>query len=74
MADMLTRDLAAFELDAPSNSANGAVAPNIEVAVARAEGALIGLNDGSPLAAEFIRLLEAVRNTTMVQSEQHRAS
>lgn len=74
MADMLTRDLAAFEVDAPSHSSISVAAPNIELAVARAEGALIGLNDGSPLAVEFLRLLEAVRNETVSQNEQHRAS
>ena len=74
MADMLARDLAAFDVEAPSKSATGVPAANIEVAVARAEGALIGLNDGSPLAAEFIRLLEAVRNASVSPNEQHRAS
>jgi hypothetical protein len=74
MADMLVRDLAAFEVDTTPGSSSGVPAPNIELAVARAEGALIGLDDGSPLAAEFVRLLEAVRNATVSQNAQHRAS
>jgi hypothetical protein len=74
MADMLTRDLAAFDLDSSPAAPNSVAAPGIEVAVARAEGALLGLNDGSPLATEFNRLLEAVRSAALSQNQQHRAS
>lgn len=74
MADMLTRDLAAFDLDTAPAAPNHAVAPGIEVAVARAEGVLLGLNDGSTLATEFNRLLEAVRSAALPQDQQHRAS
>lgn len=70
MADMLARDLAAYETptvgDAPAlqptAQPTAARSPGIEVAAARAEGVLVGLDDGSVLAREFARLLEAVRN------------
>lgn len=82
MADMLARDLAAYETpsvdDAPAlkPAAQPALpSPGIAVAAARAEGVLIGLDDGSVLAKEFARLLEAVRNTGDANgSAEYRAS
>ena len=79
---MLARDLAAYETpsvdDAPAlkPAAQPALpSPGIAVAAARAEGVLIGLDDGSVLAKEFARLLEAVRNTGDANgSAEYRAS
>jgi len=59
---MLARDLAAFETD--SEPAVPAPGGGVELpsAIARAEGVLIGLADGSPLAEEFARFVSAVQN------------
>jgi hypothetical protein len=73
MAEMLTRDLATYDIDTPTAAPSSAGSPNIEVATARAEGVLIGLDDGSPLASEFRKLLDAVLRSTSVD-QQHRAS
>lgn len=71
MAEMLTRDLAAFDVESATPASSGT--PNIEVAAARAEGVLIGLDDGSPLATEFRKLLDAVLAPASAD-QQHRAS
>ncbi|WP_207843968.1 hypothetical protein [Williamsia soli] len=75
MAEMLTRDLATYDIDTPPAAAapSSGGSPNIELATARAEGVLVGLDDGSPLAAEFRKLLDAVLGSTAVD-QQHRAS
>ncbi|SIS23364.1 hypothetical protein SAMN05445060_4104 [Williamsia sterculiae] len=75
---MLSRDLAAYEVpsaDPELREPTVAPTPGLEVATARAEGVLIGLNDGSVLASEFARLLEAVRAAGNAEtSTQYRAS
>lgn len=73
MAEMLTRDLATYDIETPAANPSSAGPPNIEIAAARAEGVLIGLDDGSPLATEFRKLLDAVRSSTSVDQE-HKAS
>ncbi|MBA4025051.1 MAG: hypothetical protein C0482_22075 [Gordonia sp.] len=73
MAEMLTRDLATYDIETPSADASSAAPPNMDMATARAEGVLVGLDDGSPLATEFRRLLDAVLSSTSAD-QQHRAS
>lgn len=70
---MLARDLAAFDLD--SDSAVPAQDGGIELptAIARAEGVLIGLADGSPLAEEFAKFVSAVQNAVPSRQQQYRA-
>lgn len=73
MAEMLTRDLATYDTETPAAAPSSPGSPNIEVAAARAEGVLVGLDDGSLLATEFRKLLDAVVSSTSVD-RQHRAS
>lgn len=74
MAEMLTRDLATYDIETPAATQRSAGSPDIELATARAEGVLVGLDDGSPLATEFRKLLDAVLSSTSVDQQQHRAS
>lgn len=74
MAQMLERDLAAFDTAAaPEPTPQVSPATGLDIAVARAEGVLLGLSDGSVLANEFTRLLDAVKAAQHPQQEQHRA-
>lgn len=73
MAQMLERDLAAFDSSAsPKSTPEPSSVAGLDTAVARAEGVLLGLSDGSVLASEFTRLLDAVRAAQPSQ-QQHRA-
>lgn len=67
---MLSRDLAAFDIDNAPEPQAQIDGPELPTAIARAEGVLIGLADGSPLAEEFARFVNAVQKSAPGQQQQ----